>query len=458
MASTKDDRSPSTKSVKAQNAAAAKKLAAAGKSGIQVKGSTPKNTGGKYTNALGGTTKIADPWDVSGLTASKKIIPGTEWMLGIGTPGWGQEGFVAPRSSGITPGNANISNPRNNITNRRTGDAGLSTALKNQAAERAASLRTTGGGAAPRATGGKLTDLLRVPESMLMDIYNPVLEQLQQQEKAVNDRYKSNAENLKNIFGALAGLRDTDVAKINKQYADMIAASQTAYTERAAAGQKAMEAGTAQAIATGAERGLGPEMAVSPITTATAESDARAKEYETTWQNLQRANQAQAVADVDARTEGYNYQKVAAIQDLTRSLEDRLMQLGGNTAQVQSDIAAAKYEQEQNVAQANYAQAVAAQQAAARAASAQAAAAAKAAANVPEVDKIRTSLGTSAFNTLVDELNDAYGRAYAGSNPVGSTRTAYPKPADVVAEWINKGGNRDLLNQARTIADKAYYR
>jgi hypothetical protein len=227
--------------------------------------------------------------------------------------------------------------------------------------------------------------------------------------------------------------------------------------ERTTAANEATAAGVAQAQATGAERGMGPGMAANPIQTATAEGNARATEYQTVWDGLQRANEAQAIADTESRGAGYNQQKIAAISGLQQSLEDRLMEIGGNTAQVQSDIAKAKFGQETNVAQANYAEAVAARNAAAAAANAQASAAAKAAANLPAVDKIRNAIGTQRFNALNTQLTNAYGRAWAGKNPVGATgKPVPPNASDVMAEWLAQGGNKDLLNEATTLAKNTY--
>jgi hypothetical protein len=308
-----------------------------------------------------------------------------------------------------------------------------------------------GGTAAPSA----LTDLLKVPG--IENIYNPILAQLEAQKTAANARYESNQANLKNIFGALSGLAAADQAKIKEQFTQSITAQQQALASRVAEQRTATAAGVEQAVETGGERGSGPAMGVNPIQVAAEEGISQANAYQTTWENLQRANQAQAVEDTRARGEGYNYQQVAALQGLQQSLEQRLMEIGGNTAKVQSDIAAAKFGQDTGIAQAKYAEALASRNAASSAAASSASAAARAAAAVPAVDKVRNSIGDQRFNALTNQLNTAYTRAWNAKNP--ATYTGSPKEptvASVVAAWKAAGGNPALISQAKTIASTIY--
>lgn len=299
---------------------------------------------------------------------------------------------------------------------------------------------STGGGlgsAAGAAAGKKpsaLTDLLRVPG--IENIYNPVLEQLKAQEAAANKRYESNAANLKNIFGALSGLAAADQARIKEQFTQSIEASSKAYNDRAAAEKEALAAGIAQARATGAERGAGPEMATNPIEVAAAEGATQAKSYQTTWENLQRANQAQAEQDTRSRGEGYDYQKVAALQGLQQSLEDRLMQIGGNTAQVQSDIAKAKFGQETTIAQAKYSEAIAARNAAAKAAAAANAPKKYAAGIAGFSSKFNDSVGDpTAYNQLVGSYDKAYAAASKNMSPSQIAKGTQPSKAQVLSAW-----------------------
>jgi hypothetical protein len=113
-------------------------------------------------------------------------------------------------------------------------------------------------------------------------------------------------------------------------------------------------------------------MAVNPISVATQEGVDRSNAYQTTWEALQNANQQQSQVDITNRQAGYGQQQVGALQQLQQNLENKLLEIGGNTAQVQSDIAKAKIGMTQDVAKANYNEIQAAKEAAARLAAAQA--------------------------------------------------------------------------------------
>jgi hypothetical protein len=294
-----------------------------------------------------------------------------------------------------------------------------------------------------------LSELLRV--GGIDQIYQPVTDFLGQQATAAQTRYDTNAANIKNIFSALTGLTAQDSARITKQFTNSLAASKADLASRTAEARAGSAAGTAQAAVTGAERGSGPEMAVNPMQVAAEEGIARSNEYATTWQALQAANEQQAQTDISARGAGYGQQQVGAIQQLAQGLEDRLLSIGGNTAQVKSDIARAKFGQETDIAQANYAEALAARNAAASAA---------ARANTPAkqtaLEKVRASLEPGQFDALASQLNSAYGRAFAGANPATYTGAGKePSIAAVMAEWATKG-NKNLIAQARTIAETIY--
>lgn len=308
----------------------------------------------------------------------------------------------------------------------------------------------TGTGMGRPAAQKPLSELLRVPG--IDAIYQPVVNYLGQQETAAKDRYAVNNANVKNIFSALTGLTAQDSARITKQFTDSLTASKADLAMRTAEARQGAAAGTAQAAATGAERGSGDAMAVNPVQVAAEEGIARSNEYATTWQALQGANQQQAQADLSARGAGYGQQEVGAIQQLAQGLEDRLLAIGGNTAQVQSDIAQAKFGQETNIAQANYAEAIAARDAAQRAA---AAASRPAADNTPAIDKIRQQLG-SRFDGLLNGLTDAYAEAYTRQNPKGSTKITKPNASDVMAIWVGGGGGTDVVNEANTVARLLY--
>ena len=314
----------------------------------------------------------------------------------------------------------------------------------------------TGGGSSSRsgAASGSLSSILNVDPS---GVYKPALDFLEQQRKFAQSRYEANQANLKNIFGALTGLAAADQVKIREQFTQSLTDSQTALAQRMAAENAATAQGVAQAEATGAERGMGPGMAVNPIQAAMAEGQSQANAAATNWEGLMRANEAQALQDTRNRQAGYGYQEVAANQALMDSFNERLMGLEESKAGVLGDLAGAKFGVAQNVAQAKYQEAVAARNAAASAAAAQAAAAA----NVPAADRLRNQLGSQRFNALTNQMNTAYTRAYNAKNPVNPVtgemnKVQMPNASDVLSAWIAGGGNRDLVSEAKTLSSLLY--
>jgi hypothetical protein len=254
--------------------------------------------------------------------------------------------------------------------------------------------------------------------------YAPILSYLNQQASSASDRYKINKESIKNIFGDLASIAEKDAVRIEDQFKRSIAEQQQSLAARTAEARTAQSAGEAQAAETATERGAGPEMAGSPTATATEEGIARSNEYATTWQALQNATQQQMQADISARGAGYGQQEVGAIQQLAQSLEDRLLAIGGNTAQVQADIAAARISGQQQVAQASYGQL---QQDAAMKAQMQVAKAAGAGGGSGTTAKtstgasgskkavlsfVNTKFGTKAKNTVAQQLDDINAGGY----------------------------------------------
>ena len=289
------------------------------------------------------------------------------------------------------------------------------------------------------------------PDQLFVDptpAYQPVLDFLGQQETAARDRYAVNAANIKNIFSSLTGLTAQDSARITKQFTDSLTASKADLAARTAEARAGSAAGTQQAVATGAERGGGEAMAVNPVQVAAEEGIARSNEYATTWQALQQANQQQAMADISARGAGYGQQEVGAIQQLAQNLEDRLLAIGGNTAQVQSDIAQAKFSQEKDIQGVKF---QISEQARAAAQAAKAAAAAKPSygKDLFGLQKQMSDNGQD-FNSMMASVDAAYTSAWDLKNPrVGdipvSKTVNPPKAADVKASWIANGGDPALL-------------
>lgn len=249
------------------------------------------------------------------------------------------------------------------------------------------------------------TTASKTAQSLYVDptpAYAPVLDFLKQQEAAAKTRYAENKADIKTIFGALSDVAVKDQARINEQFTKSITQQQMDLAARTAEARTGAAAGVAQAQATGAERGGGPAMATSPVQTAAETGIARSNEYQTTWEALQNANKQQAIVDTQTRQAGYGQQEIGAVRQLAQNLEDKLLAIGGNTAQVQSDIAKAKIGATQTVANANYSE-IQAQ----RAAAARAAASASAAANKPKTYPKTLAGMTSYINDIAPSAKDA---------------------------------------------------
>lgn len=187
------------------------------------------------------------------------------------------------------------------------------------------------------------TDATRLEEinKRLAPIYNPLTELVSTQKKAAETRYATNQADIKNIFGSLTSLGKEDAARINKQFTDSIAKQQMDLASRTAQQRSETAAGVAQATATGAERGAGPEMAVNPISVAAEQGISNANAIMTNWQGLMQANQAQAGIDAANRGAGYGQQQVGALATLSKNFEATMADLGAQEAQLKSQIAAA---------------------------------------------------------------------------------------------------------------------
>ncbi len=288
--------------------------------------------------------------------------------------------------------------------------------------------------------------------------FAPALDYLTQQETAAKDRYGKNKASLESILGTLSDLSAKDSARINEQFTQSITQQQQALAARTAEARAGSAAGVAQAAATGAERGAGPGMAVNPIQVATEEGIGQSNAYQQTWEGLMKANQMQAVQDTATRQTGFGFQQAQAVADLQKSLEDRLLALSGNKAQVQSDIAQAKYSAQQQVREAKYGEAMAAAERSRQAAAAAAAAKDTFAPGIQGIQQKAQKSGVD-FNGLQAGLSEAYDAAFAKLNPDGGATRAVQKPskAEVMAAWTQfNAGNSGAISLANDLAGLLY--
>lgn len=183
-------------------------------------------------------------------------------------------------------------------------------------------------------------------DSNLASVYSPLQDLLKTQQATASKRYAQNQADITSIFGALSSLTAEDTARVNKQFTDSIAKQNTDYATRVAQQNMEAQAGVAGAQAAGAERGNGPAMVNNPITAAADAANASANATLTNWQGLMQAEQAQTVKDVENRGAGYTQQKLGALAQLSRNFEDTLSQFAGQDAQLKSQMAQSKLDQQ----------------------------------------------------------------------------------------------------------------
>lgn len=194
-------------------------------------------------------------------------------------------------------------------------------------------------------------------ESLYIDptsVYKPTLELINKQKAQANQRYATNAADIKNIFGNLSTVGTEDAARIKEQFVNTIAEQQAGLATRTAEARANQAAGEAQQAVIGAQRGNGPAMKNDPTAVAREKGIAQSNAYQTIWEALQNANQLQAQTDLTTRTAGYGQQQVDAVSRLKMNLEDVLGQLSGRETETQSQLAQAKLGGQQNVASAKY--------------------------------------------------------------------------------------------------------
>ena len=157
------------------------------------------------------------------------------------------------------------------------------------------------------------------------------------------DRYGAAQGDVKSIFGTLANVRAADKAKINQQFISSINAAQQQQLARTQAAQQQLAMGQQGAATAGAELGAGPtQMPTDSLTSqAVAEGIADSNAQQGTWGNLMNAMNMQQQGNVDTSIQGYNYQQAAALDQLRKEYEDRLLGIQGQQASIEDQIAQA---------------------------------------------------------------------------------------------------------------------
>ena len=331
------------------------------------------------------------------------------------------------------------------------------------------------------------TDALNESNMAIESTYNPVLEFLKKQQDQTSARYAQNSANLKNIFGALTGLSAKDQANVKAQFESSLTKQADDLATRTAEQRAAQAAGAAQAAVTGAERGTGPALQGSPTATATEEAIGQSNAIQTNWEGLMGAQESNALTDIMNRDAGYGQQEVAATNQMAQNLQDALMGIEGQQANIQSQIAQAKVARDQAIAN-NEADAAAAAnkvlgelrlqelknqgQMDVATLKANATLAAKrlsgggsgAAPKVPASEQIKARadlLGPTVFQQIQASAGDAYNQAFATLNPnadAPGAKIKTPSAADVKAAWqaAHRGKATSVAPLANDYIDSAY--
>jgi hypothetical protein len=300
-------------------------------------------------------------------------------------------------------------------------------------------------------------------------VYSPLQDLLKVQQAAAAKRYEQNKADITSIFGALSGLTAEDTARINKQFTDSITKQQQDYATRVAEQKTEAAAGTAQAATTGAERGTGPALNVSPVQQAADAANASANETLTNWQGLMQSTQAQTIKDAETRGAGYTQQKLGSLAQLSKNFEDTLSQFATQDATLKSQMAQSKIDA-QNAYMSNdfaAAQAADAQQnklqlqdlknqglmdvATLKAKVALARGAGSAKPNLKGVEALMAKAASTGvdFIGVQSSVQDAYNTAYSQKNPDKTKAGKAPTVQEVKAAWyyINGGSPQGMAKK-----------
>mgnify|MGYP001029642398 CR=1 FL=1 len=239
--------------------------------------------------------------------------------------------------------------------------------------------------------------------------YQPALDFVEKQRTQANERYAQNKADITNMFGTLTQVNQESAARVNSQFQTTIADQQMAVANRAAAARTGMAQTAASAEAAANERGGGPaaNLAASPAAIAGERGIADMNSRATIWEGQQGAIQGQTQQNLAAALQGYGFQQSQATQGLQRNLEDVLLGLSGQEANIRGDLAGAEISGQQAVRQANYQQILQRQ--------AEAAAARVAEANAANQPRQYSSGATGIFERIADEAGEESSVAFSQS-------------------------------------------
>lgn len=188
----------------------------------------------------------------------------------------------------------------------------------------------------------------------IYNAYDPAQKFIGEQRTAVNDRYATNAADIKNLFGTLTTLREQDKLKIQQQAADVIMAQQAALAGRTAEVRMNQQGSQQNALQAAGELGGGPAGDLNALSNRAAERGiAQSNATATNWQGLLGSQTANAVQNIQGQQAAYGGQQAQITKDLGLKREAQLMQLEGQQAQLNQQIAQAKNDYDSAIQQGN---------------------------------------------------------------------------------------------------------
>jgi hypothetical protein len=173
--------------------------------------------------------------------------------------------------------------------------------------------------------------------------YEPVQQFQQKQNTAINDRYATNAADIKNLFGTLTTMREQDKIKIQEQFVNTLVAQQNMLAGRTAEVRQSTQAGVDAAQQAESELG-GP--AGGPVTSLTRQAAergiAQSNVLSTIWQNQMGSQSMNTQAAIQNQIAGYGGQQANITKELGSKREGQLMQIQAQQVEIDQKIAQAK--------------------------------------------------------------------------------------------------------------------
>lgn len=296
-------------------------------------------------------------------------------------------------------------------------------------------------------------------------IYQPSIDFIQEQRNLANERYAENKADMANLFGNLTAVNKESQNRVRSQFETSIANQQMATAQRIAQARAGADATQQAALRAMDERGGGPmgNLMASPAAVAAERGIGDIGKYSAIWEGMQGAIGQQTQQNLQANLAALGQTQAQADQQLQRNLQDYMLGLSGQEADVRTSLAEAVYGGRQNVRQANYNEILARQEAARQAALAAQEAAQEAANESPEFSKGTQGILEKIAYETSPESADAFSSSIDSIIIGGDTQPPLaPQPptslSEALARWIraNPDASPSYREYAREIFSEIY--